>query len=148
MIMHVDATCDLVNRRCCVGVVLRNKRGQLVLALQQESPTFTSSLCAEVVAVLEGIKIACHNVVQRLTIFSDSLSLISILRKTERSAMDCATMVWDIEHLRDSFHQINFCHVNSEFNLLSHQLARACLSSTPGVWNSNFPDWVVRLKNE
>lgn len=116
-----------------------------MLALQKGSSTFTSSLCAEVVVVLEGIKLASQNDVQRLTVLSDSLALISILMQTERCAVDCANVVWDINRMRALFHHINFFHVKREFNLLAHELARAGLYSTPHVWYSNFLDWVVRL---
>lgn len=46
--MHVDAACVLEKRSCGIGVVLRS---QLKLELQRGSSTFTSSLCAKVVAV-------------------------------------------------------------------------------------------------
>lgn len=76
----------LTSRKIGVGVVLRDKQGNLK-ATMKSSNICTTPLCAETVAMLEGLWVAKEMNVKCVTILSDSLSLICIIHKEVSSVI-------------------------------------------------------------
>lgn len=75
-ILHTDAAFMGSQRTSGIGLVIRDKSGNLKAAQTLCSPVCSSPLGAEAVAVLEGLRLAKSLDVHHLSVLSNSLSLI------------------------------------------------------------------------
>lgn len=142
MIIHVDAACDTSGRRASVGVGIRNSRGRLIATLNRLLETFVNPLCAEEYAMLEGLHLANRMNLRRITIFSDSLSLVMMLRKETTVCVDVASIIWDVDMIKRCFEFVEIGYVSRNSNGMAHTLARQSLYDGSMLWLSNFPSWL------
>lgn len=122
-IMHTNAAFDEINRRSGFGVVVRDKQGGLKAGLSLPSHICTTPLCAEAGAVLEGLQFARRLEVDRVTVMSDSLSLIQAIQGSGLVDSSIISILEDIKDTMSSFNRINFCHVRRSYNRFAHKLA-------------------------
>lgn len=74
-IMNTDAAYDAINRKIGIGIVIRDKQGNLKAAHSKSSQVFTTPLCAEAAAVLERLQFARDMDLKCITVLTDSLLL-------------------------------------------------------------------------
>lgn len=81
----------------------------------------------------------------RLIVESDSLVLVSLLQGSCTSLKEEGVLLDEIWNLKSHFQQVIFHHVRCENNVPAHRLAGAGINSSPILWLSNFPEWLLRV---
>lgn len=145
MIIHVDVACDTSERQARVGVVIRDSRGGLIATLHSLLVSNVNTLCAEALAILEGLRLADRMNFRRAKIFSDSLSLVMMLRKETTVCINVASIIWDIEGMMKCFQSVVVEYVSQNYNVLTHTLARQSLWDGSILWLSSFPSWLFEV---
>lgn len=103
MILHTDATFRSDMASMGLGLVLRDMHGNLKAVKQISAPRYPSPLGAEAVAVMEGLRLAKELGVKRLTVLSDSLSLIKSINGEIQCESGISTTLWDIKYTQKAF---------------------------------------------
>lgn len=134
MIMHTDAAYRGDKNTIGIGLVVRDKQGNLKAVKNMSSQVCTSPLGAEAAAVLEGLRLARALDVHHLTIMSNSLSLINSIEEEIQCEFCIATTLWDIKAIQNSFVKVTFGYVSRRFNRFSHKMAQAGLYSQSHLW--------------
>lgn len=108
VIMNTDVAYDVINRKIGMGMVIRDKQGNLKEVSSRSSHICITLLCAEAVAVLEGLRFARGLGMTCVTILSDSLSLVSDIQDDHQGESCITTVLWDIRRIRESFDWVFF----------------------------------------
>lgn len=143
--MHTDASVKGHQSNAAIGIVMRDRNGMLVAVQNSSTMVNNSPLEAEAMAILEGLCLARRLKVDRLTILSDSLTLIKTINEEMQGDACIAATVWEIKTSQKSFRSLNFHYISRKFNVFAHRMARLGLSSSPCLWVQNYPAWMLTL---
>lgn len=106
-----------------------------------------SPLCAESRAILKSLRLAKRIEFEEITLISDSLSLIVMLRGETGRVTKAYSLLWDIEIIKKSFRSVRFIHTNRDYNHIAHKLAQVGLSNPPRLWVGEFPYWLLSMNH-
>ncbi|XP_073152476.1 uncharacterized protein [Henckelia pumila] len=139
--MDVDVAYNEGLNSYTIGGVVRNHEGQPVLAFGHRIPKPPSVLCSELLAIVEGLKIANSNNIKIHCVSSDSLLTVQAVTKLEENRSYAGVIATDIKHLMESHDNIHIRHVRRSANCVAHSIAAFVISSfSKFVWEvGDFP---------
>lgn len=97
--------------------------------------TATFLQMAEAIAVHRAVALAVYSNVRSLTVLSDSLSLIKLLKRGGTQP-ELFGIMFDICHFMNFFNVISFDFISRNFNAETDSVAKSALAMS--VLNSNF----------
>ncbi|KAL5826284.1 hypothetical protein ACOSQ4_018081 [Xanthoceras sorbifolium] len=110
--VNTDAALNLLHGRTGLGAVLRNNRGEVLLAGYDVFDRVLAPDLAEAKAVFFGLSIACHGGLPIHFLESDASSVISLLNRQCDSLAAVKLIIDDIHDLLHSFNiSVVFSHV-------------------------------------
>lgn len=84
----MQRACDEQNLKTGTGVVVQSKNGEVIAVMTDSHSSFLSPLCTEARSNLKGLRLAQRMDISKLQVFSDSLSLISMINGSEKCMSD------------------------------------------------------------
>ena len=134
-------------RRSSIGVVIRNCKGEAVVALSKMLPGQYTSLEIEFIALQEGVLLARELKLSQVIIESDSLIAIQSLQALNTEG-GLGHLCQGIINLMDSFRCWIFKHLKRDYNKVTHDLAQnARHNGNSQVWKGVSPPMVQDLIN-
>lgn len=97
VVIHVDAACDTDAKRFGIGSVIGNNEDNMVAAMTNKVSSFVSPLCSEASAILEGLQLAHRMEFQQVHLYSNPLTIVSILNGLVEGVVEVHPIVWDIQ---------------------------------------------------
>ncbi|KAL5846637.1 hypothetical protein ACOSQ3_010161 [Xanthoceras sorbifolium] len=126
--LNVDATWNKSSGRFGLGIVVRQVRGDVVLAAALSFKGGTDMAVAEARAVLEGLVLAGSRGFCPLLAESNCLELVNLCNERESYLCDIDNVISDIRFTLGCFDVVSISHVPRAFNSVVHGIARWALS--------------------
>ena len=145
--INVDGASLDDGRWSSIGVVIRNCKGEAVVALSKMLPGQYTSLEIEFIALQEGVLLARELKLSQVIIESDSLIAIQSLQALNTEG-GLGHLCQGIINLTDSFRSWIFKHLKRDYNKVTHDLAQnARHNGNSQVWKGVSPPMVQHLIN-
>ncbi|XP_042974784.1 uncharacterized protein LOC122306423 [Carya illinoinensis] len=126
-----------------VGVVLRNHKGEVIVACSKVEKEVSSAEFIEAVALLRGLQLCVQWGIPKLMLETDCLILVNALNGNSECLTDFAFILQDIRRLMAAFQEVKVVHVNHLGNQVAHLLARhAWLIDDICMWWDFCPSFV------
>jgi ribonuclease HI len=140
--INVDASLFNTSRQMGIGVVVRDHKGDCLLACSELLHMITTPELAEALALRRAVSIADSGGFGKLMVVSDCLSLIQRVNSSALDRSNVGVVVQDIKHLALSFNEISFSHVRRHCNESAHILARSAELFSSSVFRNFAPDCI------
>ena len=138
--VNVDATTNLFKQKGGIGVVVKDSRGDCVVAAAQKTTLKGNVADMEAEVVLLGIQVARKANCAHFVIESYSKEVVELVLKRKSRL---AEISWNIEEIQDCFKGQNMASilfVPRECNGMAHNLAKVALDCVDTVlWIGNCP---------
>lgn len=121
---YVDAAWRKETKTCGIGDIFRGTTPTTPSPISYSRRFISSALIAEALAVRSAVSMATSSNIKSLTVYSDSLVLISLL-KTKESRPTLYGIVFDIYHFSRLFTNISFCYVPRLANSEADNVAKS-----------------------
>lgn len=123
--INVDAAFKDVHHISGLGGVLRDSEGKWILGFTK-SIYARDALDAELKGIQEGLATALNHGIQKLVLFSDCKTAITLLDHETPQSNIYANVLRVCRDLRKSFEQIRITHCSRDLNKVADLLARNC----------------------
>ncbi|XP_073032978.1 uncharacterized protein [Primulina eburnea] len=145
--LDVDAAYTEESNSCSIGGVVRNHEGQPIVVFGRKIDMPQSVICAELLAILGGIKQAQMHNLEIHHIASDSLFSVQAVTTPEENLSYSGSIVTEIKLLLNSWNSTSLFHVRRSANMVAHSIAAFVISSNSQfVWEiGDFPVWLIHL---
>ncbi|XP_021748567.1 uncharacterized protein LOC110714367 [Chenopodium quinoa] len=140
--LNVDASIDEAGW-VGFGAIARDHSGQVLFSAVRRVKARWDVLIAECKAALFGLKKAKERGFDNIILESDSLQLVSKLKKSAFLFSDVDCILEDIISLSSCFTSIIWSHVKRDRNLIVHHLARLVPLGFEQCWDYLVPDEVA-----
>ncbi|XP_021761446.1 uncharacterized protein LOC110726302 [Chenopodium quinoa] len=137
--VNVDATIT-ENGWVGLGAIARDDRGRILFSAVCRTRARWEPLVAECKAALFGIKKAREKKLANIILESDSLLLVSKLKKGSFSPAAVGGILEDIVYACTGFSSISWSHVKWEGNFVAHHLARLVSYGSEQLWDNLVPN--------
>jgi ribonuclease HI len=142
--LNVDGAYVVHTGATCVGIILRNNEGAVLLAACRSLNFCSLALDAELQACLMGVRLALDHSNEDLIVETDSLELVRMARNTLKDGSSLGPAVEDLKLLLAEDRIISFSKIPRSCNSVSHELARVgMVEHRSNVWIGSAPDFLV-----
>ena len=138
--VNVDGALFATENTVGLGVVIRDKHGQVMVSLSERIPLPSTVIEVEALAARQGMELAVETSFRNIVLESDSQILITALREDSYSLASFGHLVKDIQFIASYLSSINYTHVRRQCNGLAHSLARRAKNlSLSHAWMEDVP---------
>ena len=140
--INVDGSSSDLKDSSCIGVIIRDCKGQTVVAFCKPLQSHFSAELVEMFAVEQGISLARELQLSRVMLESDALSVINVINDSTFGT-SYGHIIQDISHAQSSFDFCSFKHLNRSFNSAAHELAQfARRNGSAHLWKGVTPPFL------
>jgi ribonuclease HI len=143
VMLNVDAAIFAHSRCMGAGFILRNDRGQVLLAGSRRFAHIQDPELAEAVALRYALFCCLQANFLEVSAVSDCSNLIAKIKDRDRDRSASGVVISDIKKMVDRFSSVNFSHQGRLCNRAAHSLARGAESEASVVWVNEVPE-VIR----
>ncbi|XP_013639114.1 PREDICTED: uncharacterized protein LOC106344250 [Brassica oleracea var. oleracea] len=123
----VDAAWDSSSGGCGIGGIFSGNNLKRIPNLSESRSHVSSALMAEAIAVRLAVVTAVYSNVRSLAVLTDSLSLVTLLKK-EATQPELFGIMFDIYHALSYFDRISFHFISRTFNGEADLVAKSALT--------------------
>ncbi|XP_023878292.2 uncharacterized protein LOC111990734 [Quercus suber] len=146
--INTDTTAFDDGGNSCIGVVIRDNKGNVLAASSKVLSVPFSAEASEALALQEGVLLATEMDVSHATFESDALSIIQAINDGFHAG-ELGHIIQNIREISAAFIWCSFHHLRREGNRVAHELARVARNSGASqVWKRSFPTFVEHLITE
>jgi ribonuclease HI len=138
--LNVDGAFMVQTKQAGAGTILHRSDGSVVFSACRVLWRCSSALEAELMACLEGIRLATDMGHQQIVVETDCQELVLIATNEERNGSPLGHLIEDLRLLLASAHIVGFNKIPRVCNIASHELARfGMVNSRSQVWLGSVP---------
>lgn len=142
--INFDRAFSVGDRVGGAGAVIRNERGEFMVAMTSSIPGAGSSDHVEAMAGLMALDVALSIGLNRIVLEGDAIRIIQAILSTDEDLSPIGTIIKDIKLKVRSFVDFTATHVKRDANTAAHRAARFALSSRDfSVWMEEPPIWLT-----
>jgi len=138
--LNVDGT--IFHKQCAVSVnlVLRDSKGEVLLAVSKKELVMTDSYGVELLAILRGMQFCLPMGIYELQIECDSLLVVQGIQAPTGFSSLMGHMLQDVKQLMQRVPKCSIQHVFRDANVVAHKLARLALNvQDVNIWCDDIP---------
>jgi ribonuclease HI len=138
--LNVDGAFMVQTNQAGAGTILHRSDGSVVFSACRVLWRCSSALEAELMACLEGIRLATDMGHQQIVVEKDCQELVLLATNEERNRSPLGHLIEDLRLLLASAHIVGFVKIPRVCNSASHELARfGMVNSRSQVWLGSVP---------
>ncbi|XP_042985441.1 uncharacterized protein LOC122314103 [Carya illinoinensis] len=122
--LNVDGAMLYDQQKAGVGVILRDDKGEVLVACSKLEKEMISSEFIEATAMLRGLHFCAQWGVSKLILESDCLVLVNDLLSESENFTELGVLMQDIRRMLNGFQEVKVSHVNRLGNEAVHRLAK------------------------
>ncbi|KAF5445494.1 hypothetical protein F2P56_034541 [Juglans regia] len=122
--LNVDGVMFADVGKAGIGVILRNKEGQVVMAAIKKEDMADEPATIELIAWLRGLQLCLPLGISKLVVEFDCLLLVQELQESHEFSSTNGNLLKDVRDLMKHFNELHIKHVYREGNGVAHSLAR------------------------
>ncbi|XP_042939486.1 uncharacterized protein LOC122274515 [Carya illinoinensis] len=122
--LNVDAALFFDLKKAGVGGVLRDERGEMVLAMSKAEHELHDPESVELVAILRGLQFILQLGIRKIVLESDSLLMVEALKANQDSLSLQGNMLKEVKNMMNCFEEKKVQHVCRSGNQVAHTLAK------------------------
>jgi ribonuclease HI len=124
VLINVDATLFKSPNRMGAGVVIRNHRGECLVACSELLHAVTSLELAEDLAMRRALALASEEGFVQIMVASDCLSVVQRVNSPSQDHSILGVVIQDMKKTASSFISCSFSHISRKLNKSAHVLAK------------------------
>ncbi|XP_042965942.1 uncharacterized protein LOC122299620 [Carya illinoinensis] len=145
--LNVDGALFFDQKKAGIGAVLRDGRGEVILAASKMECYIEEPETIELVAILRGLQLCIQSGISKLVVESDCKLLVEILQQEpQQDASQLGNLTSEVKRLMSLF-EICLCkHVSRVGNRAAHKLARMAWNVDDlVVWGESVPEPIAHV---
>ncbi|KAF5454991.1 hypothetical protein F2P56_024611 [Juglans regia] len=123
-----DGAVDKVKGLIGIGVVIRDRSGQVIATLRQKEKLYPDPLLAESYGALQAVKLAREIGLHQVILEGDSLQVTKALVEDREELSSSSMFCNETRHFLKLFEKWEVTHVRRNVNHIAHLLAKNALS--------------------
>lgn len=135
--IHFNTAFDQYSSKSATGLVVRDRRGEILALKLVIHSNVASPFAAEAYAGLEVVRLGISLSLHACGIFGDSRTVIKKCQSTERDKSIIGGIVRDIQDAKPFFQEIGFHFTPKIENVLAHLIAKESLKEDVGYYLEN-----------
>ncbi|XP_041009359.1 uncharacterized protein LOC121253410 [Juglans microcarpa x Juglans regia] len=139
--LNVDGAIFQNQHSAGIGVVLRDCKGEVLMAASKKEPAIRDATSIERLAIFRGLQLTAHLGIKHLIIESDALTLVQELQKPEPSMTLVGNVIKDTKELMNCFQVCEVRFAMRTYNEVEHKFAWHV--SDISLWWGSFPDVIA-----
>ncbi|MBA0578781.1 hypothetical protein Gorai_021053 [Gossypium raimondii] len=124
-----DAAFEANRYRSALGVIVRNRRGEMKVLKTTLHSNVSSPFLAEALACLQAVKLGISLGLRSATIRGDSKTVIAKCQSAERDKSSIGAVINDIKSHSLLFHEVSFQYIQKSENYQAHKIAKETLAN-------------------
>jgi ribonuclease HI len=124
VLINVDAALFKSSNRMGAGVVIRNHRGECLVACSELLLVVTMPELAEALALRRALALASEEGFEQVMVASDCLSVVQRIKSTTQDHSYPGVIIQDMKKMASSFVSCSFFHISRKLNESAHVLAK------------------------
>ncbi|KAF5454504.1 hypothetical protein F2P56_024162 [Juglans regia] len=129
-----------------IGAVLRDSKGEVLMAAAIRERASLNVYELEGLAILRGLQLCLHLGIYHLSIESDSLLVVNEFDRNGQSMATMGNVISEVRKLMFCFQTCELTHVNRSCNIVTHTLAKLGLSvSEISLWWGSYPGVITNF---
>ncbi|XP_042944649.1 uncharacterized protein LOC122278535 [Carya illinoinensis] len=137
------------NMGCCtssVGVILRDEKGKVILAVCKKEPEFSDPMEVELLAILRGLQLCIPLGIGELIVETDSMLSVRALTAEGESMSPHGNLIYSILSLSKQLPKVTFQHAGRVHNAAADGLAKlARFVEDLTVWWELIPECISQI---
>jgi ribonuclease HI len=144
--VNVDRALSRASDYCGSGGVLRNSEGRVLGSFIAPLRQPLSPLLAELMAIIEGMKVAIEMGLGLIRVLSDCETAVLLIKGSHRSMKEEGLLVQEANRLANYFVAVEYVFVSRDCNSIAHFLAKKSLLFVDRVvWEEAVPPDLIDL---
>jgi ribonuclease HI len=124
VLINVDAALFKSSNRMGAGVVIRNHRGECLVACSELLLGVKMPELAEALALRHALALASEEGFEQVMVASDCLSVVHHIKSTTQDRSYLGVIIQDMKKMASSFVSYSFFHISRKLNESAHVLAK------------------------
>ncbi|XP_042950144.1 uncharacterized protein LOC122282259 [Carya illinoinensis] len=145
--LNIDGALFFDQKKAGIGAVLRDGRGEVILAASKMECYIEEPETIELVAILRGLQLCIQSGISKLVVESDCKLLVEILQQEpQQDASQLGNLTSEVKRLMSHFEVCLCKHVSRVGNRAAHKLARMAWNVDDlVVWGESVPEPIAHV---